>query len=192
MNSDRLISKPAALIAAGLNTKWTNYCPFMGVTWSSSSTDNGVMFNTLTTNQVATDIAHFLEPEDLWYILLQNKSEILYASKDSLSIPMNDNNIKAIIAYKWNRNISQLPNTSLMDIIVNGDNLIFQFMTIVLNESLKPEKESLKSDIILTGYLDGYFTKQSSNISYPNITHTYLMDWDKIRARFNYRMETSL
>ena len=86
MNSDRLISIPAASIAAGLNTKWTNYCPFMGVTWSSGPTDNGVMFNTLTTNQVATDIAHFLEPEDLWYILLQNKSDILYASKDSIIV----------------------------------------------------------------------------------------------------------
>ena len=83
MNNDRLILIPAASIAAGLNTKWTNYCPFVGVTWESNTSDNGVLFNNLTSNQTATDIAYFLEPEDLWYILLQNKSDILYATKDS-------------------------------------------------------------------------------------------------------------
>ena len=105
---------------------------------------------------------------------------------------MTDSNIKQIINYKWNKGISQLPNTSLTSIILNGENIVFQFTTSVLNENLKPEKESLKSDIILTGYLDGYFIKQSSDISYPIINHTYQIDWDKIRARFNYRMETSL
>ena len=192
MNSDRLISVPAASIAAGLNTKWNNYCPFLGITWTFENVNNGTLFENLKTNADVIEIACFLEPEDLWYLLFQSKSGYVCATKGSISIPMTDDNIKAIFIYKWKRAITQLPNTSIELVNNNGDNITFSFLTTVNNSPISLNKELYKTKVILTGYLDGYFNEVSSNVAYPNVYTTYVIDWDKIRARFNYRMETSL
>lgn len=65
MNSDRLTQMSSDAIVAGLTTKWTNAYSFLGFTWGTTLTDNGVTFDSLNKNQFALDLSYYLEPEDL-------------------------------------------------------------------------------------------------------------------------------
>lgn len=192
MNTDRLTTVPAVSIAAGITTKWTNAYSFLGFTWGTTSVNNGITFNSLTQNQFALDLAYYLEPEDLWYLLYQVKDSYVTVTSGTTTLLFTEDNIKQILIHKWNKGITQLPNTPLSSITISGENIIWAFTTSVANSDSLAEVEKYKVDVILTNYLEDYFTKTSSILTYPNITLTYNINWDLIRARFNYRMETNL
>lgn len=190
MNSDRLITRPAAIIAAGLSNKWSNAYSFLGVTFGTSASENGVSFNSLNGNQFQLDVAYYLEPEDLYFLLLQLKDAYVTMTKGAVTLMLTDENIKQILRHKWAKGITQLPYTNLGSISVSGENVTWTFNS-VANPALI-EIERYKADVILTNYLENYFTKISSSASYPNVVQTYMMNWDNIKSRFNYRMETNL
>lgn len=191
MNSDRLTIMPATIVVAGLTTKWTNAYSFLGFTWGTTLTDNGVTFDSLNKNQFALDLAYYLEPEDLFFLLFQAKDSLISVTNGTTALVMNESNIKQILIHKWKKGITQL-TTVLSNITVDGEYLIFDYSMTVTNTIDNKESSCFMTKTILSNYLEIYFSYEDINILYPQISLKYKLNWDVIKARFSYRMDMSL
>ena len=67
--------------------------------------------------------AYYLEPEDLWYLLYQVKDSYVTVNSGTTTLLFTEDNIKQILIHKWNKGITQLPNTPLSSITISGENI---------------------------------------------------------------------
>lgn len=191
MNSDRLIQMSSGVIVTGLTTKWTNAYSFLGFTWETTLTDNGITFDSLNKNQFALDLAYYLEPEDLFFLLFQVKDKLISVTNGTTTLILNESNIKQILIHKWKKGITQL-TTVPSNITIDGEYLTFDYSMTVANTIDNKESSCFMTKTTLSNYLESYFNYEDIAILYPTISLKYKLNWDVIKARFSYRMDMSL
>lgn len=191
MNSDRLIQMSSDTIVAGLTTKWTAMYNFLNFTWSSTLIDNQVAFDSLNSNQFSKDVAYYLEPEDLFFLLFQSKDKLISITNGIDTLILSESNIKQILIFKWKKGITQL-SSILSNLIIDGEYLIFNYQMSTINTIDNKESSYFMIKTILSNYLENYFNYEDVNILYPQITLKYKLNWDLIKARFSNRMSLNL
>lgn len=187
MNSDRLTQMSSDIIVTGLTNKWTDAYSFLGFDFSSITTDNGVTFDSLNKNQFALDLAYYLEPEDILFLLFQVKDKFIQVTDGATIIQLTENNLKQILVHKWIKAITQL-NSILNSVSVQDDFITYNFVLDTTDLSSKVEGELFAINELLSNYFEKYADYNSQNLVYPNTSLTYKINWDVIKSRFSSRM----
>lgn len=187
MNSDRLIQMSSDIIVAGLVTKWSAAYSFLMFTWGTSVSDNGITFDSLSQTQFGKDLSYYLEPEDLFFMLLQAKDKFISISDGNNLLIFTESNVKQILINKWKLGITQLSAT-LTNIDIDNDYVSWKFSMLVGNTNENKESTIFSIKTVLSNYLEYYFKHNDIELIYPNITMKYRINWDTIKSRFSNRM----
>lgn len=186
-NADRLKSISADTIVAGLNLKWTNAYSFLNMAFAASTSTGSTTFNSLIGTQFGLDIAYYLEPATIFFLLVQTKDKNIYVTNGTYTLYLSESNLIQMLIHKWKKGITQ--TTAIISSISVGENFTWTFISTNTGEDLEIDRYII--NVILNNYLESYFTLVQTTATAPNITQTHLIVYDALRERFNTVYETS-